>query len=128
MLDKDWEWDNFEDLSNTVNFEDKPTNTREEFEKWYKEFYGTNLNCPENWFALLSENEYEDIYIQSSWEAWQEQQKKIDELKEEIEAWKLQDEAGKIVINDLQLKLDIKDDAMRGYQLVIEELRRKLNV
>lgn len=65
-------------------------NTREEFEKFIADY-----------------DNYDFAFITEMWQAWQEQQKKID---------------------DLQLKLDIKDDAIRGCHLVIEELKSRLKL
>lgn len=74
-------------------------NTREEFEKWCKE--NTDL---QNYYIDPS-GQYANDHVLYAYEAWQEQQKKIDEL---------------------QLKLDIKDDAMSGYRLVIKHLQENI--
>jgi len=67
---------------------------REEFEEHFKDYY-------------LSKDKKTDKYVsyhmRLAWEAWQEQQKKID---------------------DLQLKIDIKDDMITAYKLVIDELTK----
>ena len=84
-------------------------NTKEEFEKWYLSRFEGDI------FWSLKHDCYVPIKAHYMWIAWQEmierKQKVIDAMVEKI--------------YELALKLDIKDDAMRGYELVIEAYEKE---
>lgn len=52
---------------------------REEFEKWCRKNKWNTFRYPESW---ENGGEYCDPFVNGAWYAFQEQQKKIDEIKE----------------------------------------------